>query len=76
MCRVLVKEAQKNVDFIIYNHLFSKDSSYTFTITQLVTELRQYNLELSSEDVEKEVNYFIKAGLINQNFRCYSVCGR
>ena len=52
MCKVLVKEAQKNVDFIMYN------------------------LELSSEDVEKEVNYFIKAGLINQNFRCYSVCGR
>lgn len=76
MCKVLVKDSKKDVDFIIYNHLFSKDSSYRFTIEQLVTELRQYNLEVSSEYVEKEVNSFIKSGLVDQNFRCYSVSGR
>lgn len=76
MCKVLVKDSKKDVDFIIYNHLFSKDSSYRFTIEQLVTELRRYNLEVSSEYVEKEVNSFIKSGLVDQNFRCYSVSGR
>lgn len=76
MCKVLVKDSKKDVDFIIYNHLFSKDSSYRFTVGQLVVELRQYNLEISSEYVEKEVNSFVRSGLINQNFRCYSVCGR
>ena len=76
MCRVLIKDPKKNVDFIIYNHLFSKDLSYIFTVKRLVAELRQYNLDVSSEYVEKEVDSFIKSGLIIQKFRCYSVCGR
>ena len=76
VCKVLVKDPKKDVDFIIYNHLFSKDSSYRFTISQLVAELRQYNVDVSSEYVEKEVSSFVRAGLVNQNFRCYSVCGR
>lgn len=76
MCKVIVKDSERNVEFIIYNHLFSKDTSYRFTVTQLVTELKQYELELSSEYVEEEVNTFIKSGLVNQNFRCFSVCSR
>lgn len=76
MCRVLIKDPKKNVDFIIYNHLFSKNLSYTFTISQLVQELSAYNLDISTEYVEKQVDSFIKSGLIIQKFRCYSVCGR
>lgn len=76
MCKVLVKDAKRNVEFIIYNHLFSKDTSYRFTVKQLVSELHQYDLELSSEYVEKEVKSFVKLGLVKQNFRCYSVCRR
>lgn len=53
MCKVLVKDPKKDVDFIIYNHLFSKDPSYTFTVGQLVLELRRYKLDISTEYVEK-----------------------
>ena len=76
MCKVLVKDSNKDIDFIVYNHLFSNNSSYRFTIKQLVAELHQYNLNVSSAYVEKIVNYFVKSGLINQNFRCYSISGR
>lgn len=76
MCKVLIKNPNKNVDFIIYNHLFSQDPSYIFTVGQLVLELRRYKLDISTEYVKKEVNSFVKSGLINQKFRCYSVCGR
>ena len=76
MCKVLIKNPNKNVDFIIYNHLFFQDPSYTFTVGQLVLELRRYKLDISTEYVEKEVDSFVKSGLINQKFRCYSVCGR
>ena len=76
MCKVLVKDPKKNVDFIIYNHLFSQDLSYTFTIRQLVVELSRYHLDISTEYVKKVVDSFIKSGLIIQKFRCYSVCGR
>ena len=76
MCKVLVKDSNKNVDFIIYNHLFSQDPSYTFTVEQLVLELHRYKLDISTEYVKKEIDSFIKSGLINQKFRCYSVCRR
>ena len=42
----------------------------------MVNELKQYNLELSTEYVQKEIDDFIKSGLVNQSFRSYSICGR
>lgn len=74
MCKVVVKNSEQNIDFIIYNHLFSKDS-YKFTVNQLVDELHQYNLDLSPQFVQEEINTFVKSGLISQNFRSYSICG-
>ena len=75
MSKVIVKDSNKNVDFIIYNHLFSRNN-YKFTVNELVNELKQYNLELSTEYVQKEIDDFIKSGLVNQRFRSYSICGR
>lgn len=75
MCKVIVKDSVQNVDFIIYNHLFSKDT-YRFTVNDLVQELCQYNLELSPEFVQGKIDTFVKSGLVNQNFRSYSICGR
>ena len=45
MCKVVVNDANKNVEFIIYNHLFSKEK-YEFTISELVEDLHQYHLYL------------------------------
>lgn len=75
MCKVVVKDPNRNAEFIIYNHLFSKDT-YEFTVTQLVDDLRQYNLHLSPEYVQNEVNAYVKSGLVDQNVRSYSICGR
>ena len=75
MCKVNVKKSMQGVEFIIYNHLFSK-STYSFTVNQLIHDLEQYDLELSLEDVQHEINSLVRAGLVNQTFRCYSICGR
>lgn len=75
MCKVVLKDPLDNIGFVIYNHLFSK-TSYKFTINQLVDELRQYHLYLSQEMVQREIDGFVKAGLLYQNFRSYSTCGR
>lgn len=75
MCKVVLKDPLDNIGFVIYNHLFSK-ISYKFTISQLVNELRQYHLYLSQEMVQREIDRFVKAGLLYQNFRSYSTCGR
>lgn len=75
MCRVVVRDSKKDKEFIIYNHIFSKDY-YSFTIPQLVQDLKQYNLELTADYVQTEINIFIRSGLIKQNFKKYTVCGR
>lgn len=77
MSKILIKKPNENIDFIIYNHLFSQDISYTFTIDQLVSELnKKYKLSLTTEYVKNQVDEFIKSGLINQRLKCYSVCER
>ena len=53
MCKVVVDNTERNADFIIYNHLFSKVNC-NFTVPQLVEELQVYNLELSQEYVQAE----------------------
>ena len=45
MCKVIVREPEKHIGFIIYNHLFSKSITYSFTIEQLAEELKQLNLD-------------------------------
>lgn len=73
MCRVVVNNSKKDADFIIYNHLFSKEN-YRFTISQLTEELQEYNLNLSKKCVQKKIEEFVRAGLIKQNFRYYTTC--
>lgn len=75
MCKVVINDAKRDAEFIIYNHLFSK-ANYRFTVSQLVEELQEYNLNLSQEYVQTEINGFVQSGLVNQNFRFYSTCAR
>ena len=75
MCKVVVDNTERNADFIIYNHLFSKVNC-NFTVPQLVEELQVYNLELSQEYVQAEINSFVQSGLVTQNFRSYSTCSK
>ena len=73
MCEVIINNSIKDEKFIIYNHIFSKER-YTFTILQLLQELRQYNLILTEAAIEDEVNEFVRSGLIHQYYDCYAVC--
>lgn len=73
MCKVLVDNSVENIDFIIYNHLFSNNAA-KFTVPQLTQELKQYNLTLTCDFVQGEINDFVRLGLLKQNFRSYSVC--
>jgi hypothetical protein len=71
MYKTVIKNPQNNVSFIIYNHLASQDKSYQFTTKQLQSELQQYDLNLSLDEIQREINSLIKAGLIEQHFRYY-----
>ena len=75
MCKVILGDLNNQFSFIIYNHLFSQNK-YKFTIPELIDDLKQYNLEFSAADVEKEIRRFIKSGIVKPNFRTYSICER
>lgn len=71
MCQVIIKDVEKNKDFIIYNHILSK-SKCNFTIAQLTIELQQYNLYLTDEYVNYVIiNKFIRNGLVRQYYDGY-----
>lgn len=74
MCRAIVKNTDNNVGFIIYNHLFSKKKyGHVFTTEGLRRELRQYNLNLSTDAVQRQINSMVKAGLVSQFYKGYSI---
>lgn len=74
MCKVIVKNVYNNIGFIIYNHLFSKKKyGYVFTTEGLRRELRQYNLNLSTDEVQRQINSMVKAGLLSQTYKGYGI---
>lgn len=73
MCKVIVKEPEKNIGFIIYNHLFSNDATYNFTVDQLAEELKQYNLDLHRNVVKREVDEYVRAGNLRLRVDGYSI---
>ena len=74
MCKVRVKNIDNNVGFVIYNHLFSKEKyGYVFTTEGLRRELRQYNLNLSTNVVQHGVDSMVKAGLVSQTYKGYGI---
>ena len=74
MCKVIVKDIDNNVGFVIYNHLFSKEKyGYVFTTEGLRRELRQYNLNLSTDAVQHQINSMVRAGLVSQFYKGYGI---
>ena len=73
MCQVIIADVEKNKEFIIYNHILSKQNC-DFTITQLTKELKQYDLNLTNEYVNYVIiNKFIRNGLVQQYYNRYVV---
>lgn len=75
MCTVILEKPKQNVDFIMYNHLFSK-ANYKFTIQQLYEELAQYGIGVTEDIVKNKIENWIKSGVVKQNIDYYSVSRR
>lgn len=71
MCKVIVKNPRDNVGFILYNHLYSREKG-TFTIDEIINELKHYHLSLSEDDVQSELNNMVRDGIVIRNFGSYT----
>jgi len=58
-----VKVSEDNISFVIYNHLFSRDDS--FTIEELKEELLfYYGLDLDYNTIKHEIEELLNSGLV------------
>ena len=71
MCKVIVKEPEKNIQFIIYNHLYSRNGT-SFTVDELKKELnQQYHLEIEEPVLNIEIGDMIRNGIVTRGVNCY-----
>lgn len=72
MCKVLIKDTKENINFIIYNVIFSKKK--IFTEDEVLKEINNlYDLNLTLDDIKKEFSFYVQVGLITEHINGYSV---
>ena len=59
--------------FIIYNEIFSNEPGYRFTIDEMTENINTKHPDISRDKVKKQINSFIRAGLLKQHVRSLSV---
>lgn len=70
MCRVFIGEAEKKLGFVLYNHLFTRKKS-DFTTSSLIGELKEYNLDVTQEKLQKEIDVLVTNGIVSQRVGHY-----
>ena len=70
MTKLMVPVNEKNKDFILYNHLFSKTDE--FTLEELQAELKDmYGLEMDMSDLRYKIREYLDSGLVVHSFNKY-----
>ena len=65
MCKVIVRETNKDIDFILFNHLYSR-KGIEFTIPDLIKELEVYHIHFSDKDIQDEIDDYLKRGFVSR----------
>ncbi|MBO7733420.1 MAG: hypothetical protein J6S67_12720 [Methanobrevibacter sp.] len=55
MCKVIVKEPEKHIGFILTNHLYSRKPRI-FTLKEIIEEMKQYNIVNRDNEIIAEIN--------------------
>lgn len=72
MTQLMVPVTKKNRGFIIYNHLYSREG--TFTLRKLKAEiLNLYGLEIKLAELKYIIKDYIESGFVMYHFNEYIV---
>lgn len=74
MCKVIMGESEKNLGFVLYNHLYSRKSK-DFTTVDLIPEIKKYNLDFTQKELQKEIDTLVDNGTVSQRVRHYIFVG-
>ena len=72
MCKVVMRKKSQNIDFIIYNVLFSKRKS-GFTTDALLATIQSYDDQISKKILQSKIDALISNGLVRQKVGEYFV---
>ena len=72
-CKVLINNSKDNLNFILYNHLYSRKDSKV-TVNALKVELEQYSLYVPLNTVQEIVSKFVDSGILYEGCNYYRVC--
>lgn len=70
-CNVIIKQPQKNKEFILYNHLYARKNK-TFTVNELAKELQQYHVRMTKKAIQHEINEMASNGLVIHEVGAYT----
>ena len=68
MCKVIVENPKENIGFVLFNHIFARESD-DFTIDNLMEELGDF--EYTRDELRRGVNLLFEDGVISQRVGCY-----
>lgn len=71
MCKVIIDRPEEKAGFIIFNHLYSRKDE-DFTLQDLLPELEPYGLNMSEENLQREINTLIRDGAVSQRVGHYT----
>lgn len=72
MCKVVMKKESQNIDFIIYNVLFSGRKN-GFTTDALLPIIQSYDNHISRKILQSKIDVLISNGLVRQKVEEYFV---
>lgn len=71
MSKVILKNPEEYIPFIIYNHLYSR-SSACFTVDELKRELEQlYHITIEASALKAELDDMVGNGALAYGVNCY-----
>ena len=74
MCKLKVRVSKRNAKFVIYNHLYSRESR-SFSLEELIEELQDYyGLDMDANTLQYEINDYLESGLVIHSFDKYKCC--
>ena len=74
MCKINVVVNAENADFVLFNHLYSREGG-SFSIRELRNELRAlYGLEIDNATLQNEIDDYLDSGLVEHSFDKYRRC--
>ena len=72
--KVIVKNPEKNIGFILCNHLCQR-SQKDFTLKDVISELKQYHIKNKDKEIQNELTELVDSGILLRTVNGFVMSG-